>query len=52
MRERAVFIELRIVNFELRRTEECVSILAEIWGNGKKECEGRRREDGGWKLAL
>jgi hypothetical protein len=44
MRERAVFIELRMVNFELRKMEGYVSILAEILGNGK-------REDGGETIA-
>ena len=52
MRERAVFIELRRENCELRRTEGYVSILAESWGNGKREFEGQRRGDGGWAIGL
>jgi hypothetical protein len=49
MRERAAFIEVRMVNGELRRMENgrCISILAEIWGNGKGD--GRRTEDGRWR---
>ena len=39
-----MFIELRRENCELRRG---FSILAEILGKGKRECEGRRTEERG-----